>query len=391
VKKLSRNVRAFTAVSFLNDVASEMIVPLVPTFVVETLGANARTLGAIEGAAQSISSLLKLASGWWSDRVVRRKPFVVAGYALAAAARPLTAAASAAGHVFAVRVADRMGKGVREAPRDALFAESVDPSQRGRAFGFQRAGDNAGAAVGPLVAALLMSAAIGLSERSVFWLSAVPGALAVLTLIVFVRETKADSPKKDRPTLAAVGFGGSFWAFLGVLLLFTLGNSTDAFLLLRASKLGVETPMIPLLWAELNAVKALCNVPGGALSDRFGRKPLIVTGWACYAAAYVGFAFASEPWHAWALFGAYGVFFGLTEGTEKALVADLAPGGRRGAAYGWFNLVVGIAALPASFLFGWLWDAWGPQAAFLAGAGLAGVAALGLLALVRTPRAAGSR
>lgn len=385
--KLGRNVIAFSVVSFFNDVSSEMIYPLIPRFLTEALGANAATLGLIEGAAQTLSSLLKLASGWWSDKVARRKPVVVLGYAIASAVRPLIAVSTAAGHVFAVRVADRIGKGVRESPRDALFADSVEPSQRGRAFGVQRAGDNAGAALGPVIAWLLMSAAVGLSMRTVFWIAAVPGALGVLTLLLFVKETPRQTHAKKIGLPTRAGFGGTFWAFLAVLFVFTLGNSTDAFLLLRAGQLGVSLAQTALLWAFFNAVKALASIPGGALSDRVGRRPLIVAGWICYAAVYLGFAVATEAWHTWALFGAYGVFYGLTEGTEKALVADLAPAANRGAAYGWYNLVLGVAALPASLVFGLLWKAWGPGVAFTTGAALAGIASVGLVAAVRPAKA----
>jgi MFS family permease len=390
--RLPRNVLALSAVSFFTDVSSEMIYALLPTFLSTPaaqggLGLKAAAIGGIEGAAETTASLLKLASGWWSDKLARRKPMVLAGYALATAVRPLVAIATSAGHVLAVRLTDRVGKGVRTSPRDALVADSVEPSQRGRAFGFQRAADNAGAALGPLIASALLYA-FGVPVRTVFWIAAVPGVLAVLTLIAFVREVpRVLAEKKSAATHGPLG--APFWKYLVVLLLFTLGNSTDAFLLLRAGRLGVPTWQLPLLWALLNAVKSASNAPAGALSDRLGRRPLIVAGWMCYAAVYVGFGFATDAWHAWALFAAYGLFFGATEGAEKAFVADLAPSGRRGAAYGWYNLTIGLGALPASLVFGLVWDAWGADAAFGMGAAFAMLAALGLTAFVaKRPSAA---
>ena len=389
--RLGRNVAALALVSLLTDLSSEMIYPLLPLFLAGTLGAGAAVLGAIEGAAETTAALLKLASGWWSDRVRRRKPLVLAGYALASAARPLVAVATSATQVLAIRLTDRVGKGIRGAPRDALLAESVPAERRGFAFGVHRAADHAGAVLGPLVAFVLLEGA-GLSLRELFAWAAVPGALAVAVVLWGVREPRvaatpvapaaASTPAAAAPTLDAHGFGGAFWRYLAVLLVFTLGNATDAFLLLRAADLGVPTAAVPVLWAMLHVVKSAASVPGGALSDRIGRKPLIVAGWAVYAAVYLLFAAACAAWHAWALFAAYGVYYGLTEGAEKALVADLAPPARRGTAFGWYNLAIGIGALPASLLFGVVWDRVSPAAAFTVGATLAGAASLALLVLV---------
>jgi MFS family permease len=388
--RLGRNVLVLAAVSFLTDASSEIIYPLLPIFLTTVLGASASTVGAIEGAAETTSALLKLASGWWSDRVSRRKPLVVAGYALASLVRPLIGLAQSSTQVLAIRLADRVGKGIRGAPRDALIAESVPPSIRGRAFGFHRAADNAGAVVGPLIAfALLKWEQIPL--RTVFLLAAIPGLLSVIVLVVGVRETprsgiapapsptpKAGSPA---PSLRAANLGRPFWTFFASVLLFTLGNSTDAFLILRANQLGVSVALVPILWAALHVVKSAAGVPGGALSDRLGRKPLILAGWAVYAAVYFAFGRATETWHAWALFLAYGLFFGLTEGSERAMVADLVGPRRRGTAFGWYNLAIGIGALPASLLFGVVWDRFGPTAAFDLGAALAVAAAVVLLAV----------
>jgi len=383
--RLGRNVLVLAAVSFLTDASSEIIYPLLPIFLTTVLGTSAAAVGAIEGAAETTSALLKLASGWWSDRASRRKPLVVAGYALASLARPLVAVAQSAAQVLAIRLTDRVGKGIRGSPRDALIAESVDPAIRGRAFGFHRAADHAGAVVGPLIAfALLRWEQLPL--RTVFLFAALPGVLSVIVLVLGVRETPrharaASATKKAGVPSLDVSLGRAFWTFLASVLLFTLGNSTDAFLILRANQLGVSVALIPILWAALHVVKSAASVPGGALSDRFGRKPLILAGWAVYAAVYIGFGRATETWHAWALFLAYGTFFGLTEGTQAALIADLVGQARRGTAYGWYYLAVGIGALPASVLFGLIWDRVSPRAAFDVGAGLAFAAALVLLAV----------
>jgi MFS family permease len=407
-RALGRNVLALAAVSFLTDVSSEMIYPLLPLFLSSVLGASTGAIGAIEGAAESTSALLRLASGWWSDRMRRRKPLVLAGYAISALARPLVALAGSAAHLLAVRVTDRVGKGIRGAPRDALIADSVPVALRGRAFGFHRASDHAGAVVGPLIAFALLRWS-GASLREVFWLAAVPGAAAVLVIAVFVREEAraggpprtqnagaaaaphhpSDVPRADLPPAGAQApaapraLGRRFWAYLVAVAVFTLGNSTDAFLLLRATELGVPVAIVPLLWAAFHVVKSASSTPGGALSDRLGRRPVIVAGWLLYAAVYLGFGHATAAWHVWALFGAYGVFFGLTEGAEKALVADLVPAGRRGAAFGWYNLAVGVVALPASLLFGLVWQRAGATAAFTMGGALALAAALWLTASSR--------
>ena len=380
--RLGRNVVALGAVSFLTDVATEMTYPLIPVFLATVLGASATYVGTIEGAAETTAALLKFASGWWSDRVARRKPLVLAGYALASVVRPLIGLAQSAAQVLGIRVSDRVGKGIRTSPRDALIADSVDPAIRGRAFGFHNAADNLGAVLGPLIAFAFLRWE-GLPLRTVFLLTAIPGALAVLTLVFGVREVpRTAPPKREGDAGLKASLGGRFWAYLCVLLLFTLGNSTDAFLLLRAGQLGVATSLIPILWALLNLVKAVSNTPGGILSDRIGRKPLIAAGWLVYAAVYFLFGRASQTWQAWALFAVYGVYFGLTEGVEKALVADLVPKNRRGAAFGWYNLAIGIGALPASLLFGALWDRWGSATAFNFGALLALAAAVGVIFVV---------
>jgi MFS family permease len=383
-RRLGRNVYALAAVSFFTDVSSEMIYPLLPVFLTTVLGANAGFIGVIEGAAESTAALLKLVSGWWSDRINRRKPLIVAGYTVASAMRPLVAIAQTATQVLMIRISDRVGKGIRNSPRDALVADSVHPSMRGRAFGLRSAADNAGALLGPLIAFGLIS--VGhLSLRSVFWLAVIPGALAVITAIFGVVEVaKHSAATKAQPTLqGAKKMGATFWTFLVIVFVFTLGNSTDAFLLLRARQLGVAVALAPILWALLNGVKSISNIPGGSLSDRIGRRPTLIAGWLVYALVYFLFSRATAAWHAWALFAAYGIFFGLTEGAELALIADVVPKERRGIAYGWYYLAIGIGALPASIVFGALWDRFGSATAFMFGAAMALVAALALTVAAR--------
>ena len=404
--KLNRNLIALSLVSFFTDASSEIIAPLLPLFLVGTLGASVSFVGIIEGSAESVASLLKLASGWWSDRSSKRKPLVVAGYTLASVMRPLMAIAQSASQVLAIRVADRVGKGIRSAPRDALLASSIEPEFRGRAFGIHRASDHAGAVVGPLIAMFCLQL-LGMPLRNVFWVAAIPGALAVIVVIFGVREfsstgttaitatttTTAMGADVDsvlpanpaKPTVSmesAPPLGVPFRNMLIAIGIFTLGNSTDAFLLLRANQLGVTIAQIPLLWLVLQVVKMLSSTPGGALSDKVGRRPLIAGGWTLYALVYLGFAFAATQWHVWTLFAIYGLVFGLSEGTEKALVSDLVPGSRRGAAFGWYHAAIGIAALPASVLFGVLWDRLGAPVAFGVGSALALTATLYFLLMV---------
>ncbi|MFL5561136.1 MAG: MFS transporter [Gemmatimonadaceae bacterium] len=381
---MPRTVLALSLVSLLTDASSEIIYPLLPLFLTTTLGASAATLGVIEGAAETTASLLKLVSGWWSDRIGRRKPLVVLGYSIAAVARPLISIAQSAGQVLLIRVSDRVGKGIRSSPRDALLADAVAPEQRGRAYGLHRAADNFGAVIGPLIAfAVLRWTTISL--RHLFMLAAIPAALALIALVVGVREEPraiAARPAGTRGALLAGGMPRRFWAYLAVLLLFTLGNSSDAFILLRASQLGVSAALLPILWAMLHVVKSATSTPSGALSDRIGRVPLIVSGWLIFALVYLAFGRATTAWQAWALFAVYGTYFGLTEGVEKALVADLVPAEKRGAGFGWYNLAIGLGALPASVIFGAVWDRFGARAAFELGAALAAAAAVGLIFVV---------
>lgn len=381
LRGVSRNVLLLGLVSLLADVSSEMVVPLLPAFLV-ALGGGAEALGVIEGAAEATASLFKYLSGRWSDRVRRLLPMAVAGYAIAAAVRPLLALARAPWHVFAVRCVDRVGKGIRTSPRDKLLAASADPARLAEAYSFHRGMDHLGAAIGPLVAAALLLLWPG-RLRLVFSLAAIPGALAV-ALLFAVREapgslpaTGSASPRAPPP--ANVPHRRPPARLLASIFVFTLGNSTDALLLLRAQGLGVPTALLPALWTVLHVVRAAASWPLGRLSDRLGRRGALAAGWAWYAVCYLGFALASAAWHAWALFAAYGLVAGLTEGTERALVASSVPEGNRGRALGVYNLVSGVGLLAASVIAGVAWDRVSPPAALALGAVLAAAAAALLL------------
>ena len=373
-------------VSFLTDVSADMIYPLLPAFLTKTLGAGPETVGFIEGVAETTASLAKIGSGAWSDRVRRRKPIVVLGYVIAAVVRPLVAFARLWAQVLAIRFTDRVGKGIRTSPRDALLADIVPSDRRGRAFGLQRAMDNAGAVVGPLLAALLLKLAF-VDERGVFLLAAVPGIAAIVVLLLAVPDPGRRAAAPAASQRPAGKLPAAFWQIVAIFAFFTLANSTDAFLLLRAQDAGVALWQLPLLWSFFHAVKAATGVPGGALADRVGRVPAIALGWVIYAASYGGFAFVTRPLAVWALFAVYALFFGLTEGSERAFVADLVPQGLRGRAYGAFHAAIGMTALPASVLFGLLWKRFGPRTAFLTGAAVALTAAVALWFATRQLRA----
>lgn len=395
-RRLPRNVFAIGFVSLLNDASSEIIYPLLPVFLA-TLGASPAVIGLIEGAAESVSSLLKLFAGYFSDRLGKRKGIVVIGYGLANLMRPLLAFTHSWPQVLAIRLADRVGKGIRTAPRDAMIADAVAVEQRGIAFGFHRAMDHTGAVIGPLVGFLLVfliaanrNAPTARDFTQIFLWASIPALGAVLVAAFFLHESKSSAAAGPvaPPRFSLRGFDGNFKRFLLLVALFTLSNSSDAFLLLRAQSAGVSVVMIPLLWAALHASKVLSSLLGGDLSDRLGRRSLIVAGWTLYAAVYAGFAFVSQGISVWILFLIYGIYFGLTEGVEKALVADLVRPQQRGTAYGLYNLAFSITVLPASLLMGAVWKWRGPQTAFLMSAILGGTAALLLLALVKPPKAA---
>jgi MFS family permease len=378
---LPRNVKLLGLASLLNDIASEMAYPLLPGFLIGVLGGNRVHLGLIEGVAESTASLLKLWSGGRSDRAGRRKGFVVFGYATATVARPLIGLAGAPWQVFLARTADRVGKGVRTSPRDALIADSTEPGSRGYAFGFHRAMDHLGATIGPLLAAAFLLAWPG-HLRALFLLTVVPGLVVVAVLVLGLREAPATSPPKGALRLTLTPFGRDFRLLLLALVVFTLGNASDAFLLVRAGELGVPTPLLPILWCVFHVAKSGGNLLAGRAVDRIGPRPLILGGWGVYALIYLAFALATEAWQVWALFLGYSLFYAQTEPAEKALIADLVGGERKGLAFGWYNFAVGVAALPSSLIFGALYESFGALAAFGWGAALALVAAL-MLAGVR--------
>jgi MFS family permease len=390
-RSLPRNVFAISLVSLLNDASSEIIYPLLPVFLATSLGASARAIGMIEGLAESMSSLLKLFAGYLSDRLGKRKLLVVAGYSLASLARPLLAFTHTWQQVLAIRITDRVGKGFRTAPRDAMIADAVDIRQRGIAFGFHRAMDHGGAVIGPLLGYLLVVIFVANSNSPtaaefswIFLMASVPALMAVVVAIFFMREAPVHRREgAELPKLSLRGFDSNFKRFLLVLALFTLSNSADSFLILRAMDSGVSIAMVPLLWAAHHGTKVLSSLLGGDLSDRLGRKRLIVSGWMLYAAVYAGFAFATNKASLWVLFLIYGVYFGLVEGAEKALVADLVRPEQRGTAYGLYNLAFGVTVFPASLLMGMIWDWKGPTTAFLVSAVIGATAAALLLIFVR--------
>jgi MFS family permease len=390
-RSLPRNVIAIGLVSLLNDASSEIIYPLLPVFLASGLGASAWAIGVIEGLAESTSSLLKLFAGYLSDRLGKRKLLVVAGYSLASLVRPMLAFAQTWPQVLGIRIADRVGKGFRTAPRDAMIADTVQFEQRGIAFGFHRAMDHCGAVIGPLLAYVLVvffvanAASPTRSEFSrVFLVASVPALMAVIVAIFFMRESPVHRQAGSQmPKLSLLGFDSNFKRFLLVLALFTLSNSSDSFLILRAMDAGVSVALIPLLWAAHHGTKVLSSLFGGDLSDRLGRKRLIVSGWVLYAAVYAGFAFATHSVSLWILFLIYGIYFGLVEGAEKALVADLVRPEQRGTAYGLYNLAFGVTVFPASLLMGMIWHWKGPTTAFLVSAFMGATAAALLLIFVR--------
>lgn len=374
--RLPATVIALGVTSFFTDVASEAVFPLLPGFLA-LLGAGPTFLGLLEGVADAVSAWLKYQSGRWADRGAK-KGFVFAGYALATIVRPLLALASAPWHVLAIRVTDRVGKGVRSAPRDALIAGAVSAEESGRAFGFHSAMDHAGAVVGPLLATGLLL--LGVSVRTVFALTLIPGLLAVASIFVVKEPEVVASPSvADRARIDAAALPPKLRSLFVILGFFALGNSSDAFLLLRAGELGVKTALLPMAWLLLNLSKMFWASRGGNWSDRMARHQLILAGWAVYAVAYGLFALATEPWHAWALLGFYGAFAGLTEPVEKALVKELAPTELHGRAFGVYHGVIGATAIPAGLLTGFLWQQFGPAAALGTGAVVAAISAVWLM------------
>ena len=404
IKKNNRlkNVYVLGAVSLFNDFSSEMIYPLIPSFVKSVLGLGPAFLGILEGIAESTSSILKLFAGYFSDKIKKRKPFAVGGYAISNLLRPLIGLTRSWGVLIFLRFSDRVGKGIRTSPRDAMIADYSPIDRRGFAFGLQRGMDHTGAVLGSITASLLLYF-FTIELKTIFLLSVIPGIIAVLLMIFGVRSTYGrdnilkngiESPKKQlTKNKAAAGkkeilkfsdfkkLGKRFNLYLVILVIFTLGNSTDAFLLLRASEVGYQIAAIPLLWAILHISKAVFCVLGGHISDKIGRKVMILSGWFVYFLTYLGFAYFDKHYLIYILFIIYGLYFGLTEGVEKALVADIVPGGNLGTAYGFYNLSLGITTLPASIIFGLIWKAYSFRAAFLTGALISVAASIMLLFL----------
>lgn len=394
LRSLPRNVWVVTLTSFLTDVSSEMLFNLLPLFLANVLGVRTGIIGLIEGIAETTASLVKIYAGWISDRLGRRKWLTVAGYGLSTLAKPFLYFTTTWFGVLAVRFTDRVGKGLRTAPRDALIADSIDEHRRGLAFGLHRAGDTAGAALGLLIALLIVWLSEGNQralDRAAFQhvvlVSIIPAFLAVLVLALGAKEVGRARNASQRPSLSLRGLGAPFQGYLILIVIFTLGNSSDAFIVLRAQERGLSVIGVLAMLVTFNVVYALVATPAGGLSDRLGRRRFIVVAWSVYALIYLGFALARSVGQIWALFALYGIYYGIAEGTGRAMVADLVPPIRRGAAYGIYNAAVGLAALPASLIAGLLWQGigrwsgFGPAAPFLFGALLALIAAVGLTRL----------
>ncbi|MGD0281559.1 MAG: MFS transporter [Dissulfurispiraceae bacterium] len=371
-----RNVFVTGLVSFFMDISSEMVYPLVPLFLSSVLGVNKSVIGLIEGVAESTASLVKVFSGWFSDRIGNRKWLMAAGYGISTLSRPIVALAAGWRLVMGSRFMDRFGKGVRTAPRDAIIAESTDTASLGKTFGFQRSMDTMGAVVGPALAFFLLGI-LSNDYRKVFWLSMIPGVIAVLLIIFFITEKKrAVTVHSHRPKLTLKNFNWEFRFFVIIAALFAVGNSSDMFLILRAQQSGVSTGLIPMVYLLFNLVYALSSIPAGFAADRYGKKRIILLGFILFAFLYYGFAVASDTKTIWLLFALYGLFMGLTDGIQRAFIATIIPQDFKATAFGFYNTVVGLAALPASLIGGWLWDHVSPSATFYFGAATAAVSAV---------------
>ena len=391
---LNPNVFFLGMVSLLTDVSSEMIFTLLPLFLSNVLGAATTIIGLIGGLSESADAVFRIFSGWVSDRVGRRKSLAVLGYSISTIAKPFMYLATSWGGVLAIRFGDRVGKGIRTSPRDALVADSVSAGERGRGFGLHRAMDTFGAVLGLAIAAIIIylvqSGGLELSSKTYQWLvlvGVVPAVLAVSVLLIFVREGERKALPAGHNGLAlnklGAGFDTRFKLFLAIMAVFTLGNSSDFFVILRAQNLGSPVLYVVLMLVVFNVTYAVSSLPAGMLSDKLGRRWIITLGWFIYVLVYLGFAVASSLWQVWLLFACYGLYYGMVEGVARAFVADLVPAEKRGTAYGLYHGVVGLTLLPASLIAGWLWQAYSPAAPFFFGAALAFLAMLGMMALVR--------
>jgi len=389
ILSVPRNVFYTGVVSFFMDLSSEMIYPLVPLFLSSVLGVNRTVIGLIEGIAESTASLLKGFSGWFSDLIGKRKVLMIIGYGISTISRPLLALSAVWGHVLVFRFIDRFGKGIRGAPRDAVIAESTPAQDLGRAFGMHRAMDTLGAVAGPLTAFVVLYFFTG-GFRMVFWLSLIPGIIAVMVIVLFIREA-GHAERKRLPRLSLKDFDWRYKVFVSVAVLFTLGNSSDVFLILRATDIGIKEAHVPLLYLCFNLVYSLISFPAGILADRIGKKRVILAGFLVFGFVYLGFARASEAWHIWGLFMCYGVFMGLTEGIHKAYLSTVIPGHLKATGFGIYNSFTGLAVLPASVIGGRLWDLFGAPATFYYGTVTAFLSAVLFLAIFGIERLRGKK
>ncbi len=393
---LNPNVFSLGIVSLLTDTSSEMIFTLIPLFLSNVLGAATTIVGLVAGFSEGADAIFRIFSGWFGDKIRKRKLLAVTGYSISTVVKPFMYLATNWGGVLAVRFGDRIGKGIRSSSRDALIADSSSSGEMGRAFGLHRAMDTSGAVLGLAIAAvviyLVQGGGIKLSLPTYRWLvlvGTIPAVLAVLVLLIFVRERRKEQPPAGTPqhglSLSGVKtvFNTRFNLYLVIMAVFTLGNSSDFFVILRAQNLGAPLIQVVMMLVLFNATYALISLPLGILSDRLGRRRIITLGWFIYALVYLGFALTSSIWQVWLLFAAYGIYYGVVEGVARAFVADLVPVEKRGTAYGLYNGAVGLTLLPASLIAGWLWEAVNPAAPFYLGAGLAFLAMLGMLTLIK--------
>lgn len=390
---LSPNIILIGFISFLTDVSSELIFTLMPLFLANVLGAATVVIGLIEGVAESTASLLKLLSGWLSDKLGSRKYLAFVGYALSSLSKPFMLIANTWGPIMAIRFSDRLGKGIRASPRDALVGDSVDEDNRGKAYGYHKAMDTGGAALGLILAAgivfILQRDIVNMQFDTYRWMiiiGIVPAFIA-LFFFIFIKEP-SKRVATDCSTILAGELKGKefdkrFKIFMVIMFLFTLGNSSDAFVILRAQNLGNSVLLISLMLIMFNIVYAVLSMPAGILSDRIGRRRVIIAGWIIYALVYLGLAVSQDGWMMWILTAFYGLYYGLTQGVYRALVCDIVPEERRGTAFGIYNGVVAITLLPASLIAGWLWQSISPAAPFYFGALLAGISAISLMVFVK--------